>query len=378
MTIDQTSPHFAELLLAAKLRARRDPLRARSGFSEDIQQLNAVLHNPKVKKLQKIAAYREWLRKNQPCIFGRAAATNKQVFICLLEEQQILLMRKGDEDLRETIVDHQKVWKRRAVHGLSSSFVIVIASPSIAHIEPGSELKEICRRLMEIYIDAHVADDEIVPRHEYVYLAREGEGGREYLRFATLPNIFCAQGDKRWWHDHRTPGAIMITSNALGHFMHCQSPKNPYDTKRALKQSIGTILNAHVEARKKPGLPLTCPVHRPAGEYSPLEGDPHYDQYSSRVYKGYFHTDHLIPSGFFDGSKPKKVFDDLDFSYIHDAANSEHAELVRGEPTDWYTVKNEIWMKAGAKQEPSLVFSDDERKLSFQWLEQRLWARCRS
>jgi hypothetical protein len=377
MSNARTTPHFAELLLAAKLRARRDPLRARSDFSEDIQQVNAVLLNPKVKKLSKVAAYREWLRKNQPCVFGRAAATNKQVFICLLEEQQILTMRRGDDNLRETIVDHQKVWKRRALHGLSSSFVIVVTSPSIVAIEPGPELKALCRRLMELYIDAPVADDEIVPRHEYVYLAREPGGRREYLRFATLPNIFCAQGDKRWWHDHRTPGAIMITSNALGHFMHCQSPKNPNDTKRALKQAMGTMLNAHVEAKKKPGMPATTLVRRPAGETSPLDGDPQHGQYSARVYEGHFHTDHLIPSTFFDGSKPGKTFTDLDLSYIHDPMNPEHAELVRGEPTDWYSVTNEIWMPDGAKREPELALSDEERKLSFQWLEQRLWARCR-
>jgi hypothetical protein len=377
MSNSYTSPHFAELLLAAKLRARRDPLRAKSDFSEDIQQVNAVLDNPKVKKLTKVTTYREWLRKGQPCIFGRAAATNKQVFICLLEERQILTMRRGDYDLRETIRDHQQVWKRRALHGLSSSFVIVVTSPSVARIEPGPELKELCRRLMELYIDAGVADDEIVPRHEYVYLAKETEGRRQYLRFATLPNIFCAQGDRRWWHDHRTPGALMITSNALGHFMHCQSPKNPHDTGRALKQAMGTILNAHQEARKKPGLPATRLVLCPAGEASPLAGDPQYGRHSSRAYEGYFHTDHLIPSVFFDGSKPKTLFRDLDLSYIHDATNPEHDELVRGEPTDWYTVKGEIWMRDGARREPDLAFRDEDRKLSYQWLEQRLWARCR-
>ena len=93
--------------------ASRDPLRSKSDFSEDIQQVNAVLHNPKVKKLSKITAYREWLRKNQPCVFGRAAATNRQVFICMLEEQQILTMRRGDDDLSDTIHDHQKVWSCR-------------------------------------------------------------------------------------------------------------------------------------------------------------------------------------------------------------------------------------------------------------------------
>jgi hypothetical protein len=44
------------------------------------------------------------------------------------------------------------------------------------------------------------------------------ESGPKLLKFGTLPNVFCAQADRRWWHDHRMPGGIMITSNALGHF----------------------------------------------------------------------------------------------------------------------------------------------------------------
>src|SRR5262249_4190082 len=125
------------------------------------------------------------------------------------------------------------------------------------------------------------------------------------------------------------------------------------------------------------GLPATILVRRPAGESSPLHGDPQHGQYSARFYEGHFHTDHLIPSVFFDGSKPAKPFADLDLSYIHDPTNPEHAELVRGEPRDWYSVRNEIWMPEGTKRVPVLALSDEERKLSFQWLKQRLWARCR-
>ena len=112
MSAGQSSPHFAELLLAAKLRTKRDAMRSRTDFSDDIQQVNSILHNPKAKKASKLTAYREWLRKHQPCVFGRAAATNKQVFICLLDEEQILLMKRGDEDIRDTIRDHRSVWKR--------------------------------------------------------------------------------------------------------------------------------------------------------------------------------------------------------------------------------------------------------------------------
>src|SRR5271165_6935454 len=137
--LNKVRPHLAELLLAARLRGNRDTMRARRDFSEDTQQVHAILFSHRTRKLSKIAVYRDWLKKGQPCVFGRAAATKKQVFICLLDEHEIVNMRRGDEDLRETIRDHQRVWKRRALHGLSSSFVIVLNSPALAHLAPGPE-----------------------------------------------------------------------------------------------------------------------------------------------------------------------------------------------------------------------------------------------
>ncbi len=368
-----TRLHLAELLLAAKLRGERDSFRARRDFSEDIQQVHAILFNRKARKLSKIAAYREWLKKNQPCVFGRAGATKKQVFTCMLDEHEILNMRRGDEDLRDTIRDHQRVWKRRALHGLSSSFVIVLNSPALAHLAPGPELKEICRRFMELYIGADVEDDTIISRHEFVYLAQEDAGKLSYLRFATLPNIFCAQADKRWWHDHRTPAGLMITSNALGHYMHSQG----IDPTRSLKMAMSTIRNAHREEKPKKGLPATSLLPRPNGESSPLENDPELAGCSAHRYAGYFHTDHLIPSVFFESKPPSSLIKDLDLSYIHDPATLDHAELVKGEPVDWYTVRNEIWLRSGQDLLKRFSFDEQDRKEAFQWLEQRLWARCR-
>lgn len=143
-------PHFAELLFAMKLRGPRDPLRCRRGFSDDIQQTNAILYNARVPRLRKIAAYRNWLRTEQPCVFRRSAAGKRQVFICLVDEGEILSMRRGHHDLRDTIEDHWRVWKRHALHGLSSSFVIVVVSPTLCMVAPGSELMEACRHLMEL------------------------------------------------------------------------------------------------------------------------------------------------------------------------------------------------------------------------------------
>ena len=64
--------HFAELLLSARLHSKMDSLRTGSkGFSDDIVQTNAVLHDPKIPKLRKVKAYRDWVGQNQPCLFGK-------------------------------------------------------------------------------------------------------------------------------------------------------------------------------------------------------------------------------------------------------------------------------------------------------------------
>ena len=95
--------HLAEMLLDLRLHGREDALRRRSSFSEDIEAVHAILFNTKYDKRRKIRAYRKWLEAppNQPCVFGRIAARNKNVFICLIEENEILQMRNGDDELKQ-------------------------------------------------------------------------------------------------------------------------------------------------------------------------------------------------------------------------------------------------------------------------------------
>src|SRR2546423_4615119 len=107
--------HLAEILLDIRLHPKPDKLRKSRRFSPDMQAAHAILLNADNTNTQKMNAYRAWLTKNQPCIFGRLAATHKKVFICLLEENDILGMRKGDEDVRDTIQDYRQLWKRYAL-----------------------------------------------------------------------------------------------------------------------------------------------------------------------------------------------------------------------------------------------------------------------
>lgn len=59
--------HFAELLLDARLHGKKDTLHTgKNQFSDDILQTNAILYNPRIPKLRKVKAYRDWLGSNQP------------------------------------------------------------------------------------------------------------------------------------------------------------------------------------------------------------------------------------------------------------------------------------------------------------------------
>jgi len=196
------------------------------------------------------------------------------------------------------------------------------------------------------------------------------------LKFATLPNIFCAQGDRRWWHDHRTPGAIMITSNALGHFMHTQTETTP-DAKKALRMAMGTIKDAHKVGKK---CPLTSLIERAPEEASPVADDSQLGRFSAQSYSGRIHTDHLIPSEFFMKKDPTSQFNDLDFSYIHDTKNPEHAELMAGLPVDWHTVEESIWLgsnERGDALRKNMEFDPKARGIAKGWLTKRLNQRCR-
>jgi hypothetical protein len=94
-------------------------------------------------------------------------------------------MKNGDDDLRDTIQDHRQVWKRYALDEPFSSFLVVLLSKRLVNKEPGDKLKEVCRRLLELYMEVdRVNDDTILPQREYVFMrAPEKESETELIRF---------------------------------------------------------------------------------------------------------------------------------------------------------------------------------------------------
>lgn len=379
---------LAELLLDIKYRGRPDALRKRRPFSIDMQAAHALLLSPGLSRADKIVQYRRWLSANQPCVFGRRAANNKNVFVCLLEEAEIVRMRVGDDDVRETIQEHRQAWKRYALEGLTSSFVILIVSAALVEKAPGDQLKEICRRVLELYMDLEsIPDDTIQSEREYVFL-RGGTGRQsEYVRFGTLPNIFAAQGDGRWWHDHRTPAGIMVTSNALGHLINVTARGTAggvgvADYAAALENAMRTIGNAYrpttaVGRRALPHCPATKLV-ADEGAGSPLKQSSPVAQYSAQRYEGFFNTDYLIPSVFFqDARDPANIpsYPDLSFGYIWDATSDpvDHKELVVGIPARPYEVRaNMARLPSFGSPESTEPFDNKARRGLRNWLAKQL------
>jgi hypothetical protein len=383
--------HLVEMLLRSKLHGRADALRVRYPFSEDIEATNAILFNPKYDKRRKVRAYRAWLQASQPCVFGRVAAKNKNIFICLLEESEILRMKSGDKDLKDTLQDYRQVWKRNALEGLASSFVVVLVSPSLAIKEPNSELKEIARRLIELYMELDtIEDDTFQTQREYLFLkTKSADRDKTVLKFSTLPNIFCAQGDRRWWHDHRTPGGLMITSNALGHFVYSRTRTYPMEDKDkawALENAMRTISNAYRgplggKGHKTGHCPATFLVPAAATEPSPLKDSSEFRKYSADRYKGYFHTDHLIPSVYFRKERDPadlKLNENLSLRYIYDSRPDpdEHAELMTGVKASWYDVRRNMdRLPDFANPESKEELTIKTRARLAQWLLARLKSR---
>ena len=376
---------LCELLLGAKFHQPADALRSKLPFSPDIEAVHAILFGKGYDRQAKIRAYRGWLEKNQPCVFGKAAATNKNIYVCLLEEDEILRMSRGDTDIEDTIQDHRHAWKRLALEGRASSFVILLTSKYLITREPNEALKEICRRFLELYLQIPVPDDTFHTEREYVFL-RRSDG--VVLKFSTLPNIFCAHGDGRWWHDHRTPGGIMITSNALGHFAYSRSKKALLDDAActgALEQAMRTIANASKHPREGKlryhHCPVTRLVPRDANDPDPLRPTSDFKEYSPDHYEGYFHTDHLIPSAFFFKSRDPhhlKLYEDLSFRYIFDpsADPDGHAELMAGIPAKWYDVRRNMdRLPAFVDPERTSVADRKLRGRLTTWLEERIRSR---
>lgn len=332
-----------------------DDWRKEVGFSNDIVQTEKELHAAAGDDRQQETILNEWIKRGQTCLFGKTAASKNAIGYCLLSEQDV---SKGDEYVREKIAESHSEWLREAHKGLKSAFILFVLSEKIATARPNSHVKEFARRLAALYLEEESIETDRI-YHDEVFLEAPNQR-RTTWRWKAGVNYFCAQGDQRWWHDHRIPGGMAFSTNSVGHlvksvFLHKQqaafeeslaiAPEektipNIDSLEAALWNAMKTIDNAKVttsgratELLPQPEDPLDMPVPTcPIRLTSTLVGKNHCQ------YRGYYHTDQTLPSCYFleTVERPADItaINDLDFTYLFhkDVNNPAFRTMGEGVP----------------------------------------------
>lgn len=310
-----------------------DPWRSTEGFSDDIVAANEILLSETATDEAIIETLSDWLKKEQPCIFGRIAAAVGHLEFCILRETDL---GASDEAIRERIQEARLRWVRRCFRADASGFIIVVLSRQIANATPNDVMKRLALRLGSLYLNKSVAADSV--ELDEAFLQKPDRDPITW-RWKAGVNYFSTQGDKRWWHDHRIPGGMAFSVNSVGHMVksaivakHMKELNkdlgisgewtlSKVDTlDKALVRAMGTIEGA-ASAVSGPAtelLPLpteeaaplpACPVELPAG----LQ-DKNYCEYLGR-----YHTDFTVPSEYFrpEVERPAELVPFmLDFTYL--------------------------------------------------------------
>ena len=314
---------------------RPDPWRARQGFSPEVEEANRELFRPDITEIQAEQVLSGWLQKHQPCLFGRIAAKLGAVSYCILNETDL---QQSDELIKQKIQTARLAWTHEGFEGGKSAFVILAISPQIANAVPGPEMRELARRLAYLYLEEDIVMDNA--HLEQVYLQKPGARLTTWKWFAGV-NYFCAQGDKRWWQDHRIPGGMAFSINSVGHLVKSgmianamkeldrmmDAPDESYpETKvdslaKALELAMRTISKASdaISGKATELLPLPEDASKFPVPVCPVNLSPAMSEKNFCEYRGQYHTDYTLPSEYFlpDVERPDGLkVHALDFTYL--------------------------------------------------------------
>ena len=327
-----------------------DPWRQNVGFSESLGAAHKILFEHGVSDNQVIEVLNEWLQRNQPCVFGRIAAKLGFIEHCILRDSDLLL---SDEEIQQKIQVARLRWLKKGYDGQKSNFIILVVSPTLSFALPNETVGKIAQRLCSLYLQIDAKFDFI--HYDQIFLEKPGPG-RLTWRWLAGVNYFCAQGDLRWWQDHRIPGGLGFSVNSVGHLVKSEKVSRLMaqlneqiggsneelwtDSKvdslgKALVLAMQTISNASdsvsgratelLPANQNPEFPK-CPVTLPHA----LSGKNHCQ------YVGYYHTDYTLPSEYFqpDEHRPESVEPFLlDFTYLfhRHVDNPDHWTMGEGQ-----------------------------------------------
>jgi hypothetical protein len=294
----------------------------------DIDDANLLLLDPAVGDEAKIARFRKWASRFQPCMFGRLGARGLRGIkydFCWINRADI---SKGSAHVAHKVQQARWQWKLRAADGYSHGFLIMFNAPELAYATPGPKLLEICMALCNLYLIEHAPVVANTIYTESVPL--DGPGGSSTCLKGGI-NVFYGSAHRTSNHDRRIPGGIMISVNSPGLLAHslvkhgfAVDLKSALDAVRAL--AWASVGNGGLSSGKQ--AERSCSWHnvdnsRPPGEcpmkHRPLHVPGNFD---TEHYSAMYHTDVLIPSKVMTDNvqdRPRgdlDVWSHLDFEYL--------------------------------------------------------------
>jgi len=322
-----------------------DPWRKEADFSDDMRDAHEKLLNDQSDETRR-EILSKWIQSSQPCLFGRIASKLDLLTFCFLSEQDLL---HSDKRVEDKIQEARLEWTQKGYLGKSSGFIISVISPRLSLAKPNEPLKKVAVRLASLYLQTDVVADSIF--HDEVFL-EVPTNQKVTWKFLAGVNYFGAQGDKRWWSDHRFPCGMAFSINSVGHMVKSvkllqglqalnkglELPTNDDIAKveslpKALLLAMQTIANAtdsvsgkstNLISLKPENKGISCPIALPKS----LKDRDHCE------YEGFYHTDFTVPSEYFSediARSPGLTPHALDFTYLFREGVENPAHVTMGE-----------------------------------------------
>ena len=275
-----------------------DSLPGRDGetvsYGYDIDSANDLLFSERC-KLKKGEILLSWIKRNQPCMLGRIAASNNKglkLKVCVIDEGDIA---QGIVHLETYLQACRKSWKQACAKGDSDAVLYFFNLSGLVNARPSETLVKIFKGLSDLLFHeyAPVSADVIYTEAAPLIL-----NGKLFLYKAGV-NFFHTTAHSTANHDRRIPGGAVISINSVGHYAN-----NLVRTGLApdLDAAIASIRRLAWQSIGNGGLSLdkknssswhnidpvnSCPAHERPSTVP--------DGFSIKKYAAWYHTDVLIP-----------------------------------------------------------------------------------
>jgi hypothetical protein len=320
----------------------RDTVRDDTPFSETFDEAHRALLSSH-DQVARESLMGQWLRRYQPCLFGRIAAKEGLISYCFLTEHDLSL---GRQHVQDAIQAARLEWTRAAYQGQKSAFVICLLSDDLARATPDQTVLSLAMSLASLYLLTAIRPDEIYLEEVFLEMP---SFARTTWRWSAGVNYFSAHADGRWWQDHRIPGGIALSVNSVGHLVKSSAigraqqtlaqsldiqgdpwlPTKVDSLGEALEFAMRTIDLATDAASGR----ATWLNSAEAGERCPITLPPNLEGKSCTQYGGYYHTDITLPSEYFqpDVLRPERLTAHrLDFTYLSSPSVENPDNMLMG------------------------------------------------